>query len=452
MTSINITPSPLFDYSFKEETKVLGITSHGGAGHLQLMKGIAEKIKKNNVEYVQADALQDTLPKWLSYYCIKDWNEAKAAGDIEAQEQLVKGTILWIPRHQLADFLFFLPIFLWTVRKLYKDPSITHIVDTQPIGTKAFIRAARLINWMFERKIKVTKVSTEIATEYVCSFADPAKTLSDKDKAIFKLAGPSPFKQGADEKDEEFIRRQNEWWKEHFGLTLDQICYSTYPIREPFQPYIDNDQRHTIKSITITINNEEERFDPLTTDDSHTFNIEDDDLIGMISIGSQVTREATIAYVQGIINAAKDNPDSPKKIKLFVATGKHEPGTNSLYKELKEKIDSQKESFASNLEIIPMGMQSADTFAPLMHRADFGVFGSGGMTTMELSATAKGQIFLHSEANKLKSKNPDVKPEEGFALWEKGNALHLVDKKNAKIIVPDETFAPQITTLLQRKN
>ena len=118
MTSINITPSPLFDYSFKEETKVLGITSHGGAGHLQLMKGIAEKIKKNNVEYVQADALQDTLPKWLSYYCIKDWNEAKAAGDIEAQEQLVKGTILWIPRHQLADFLFFLPIFF--LRSLFK--------------------------------------------------------------------------------------------------------------------------------------------------------------------------------------------------------------------------------------------------------------------------------------------------------------------------------------------
>lgn len=455
MTDLKLThfnQNPLLDYSFVGETKILGITSEGGAGHIQLMRGIEGKILKQKIPFIKADALKDTLPKWMSDYCVSGWNKAKAEGDIEAQERLVKGTILWIPRHRLADFLFFLPIFLWTVVKLLRNKDITRIVDTQPIGTKAIIRAARLVNYLYSRKIRITKVSTEIATKYACSFSDPAKSLSKNDKKIFELAGPCPFTKKSKESPKEFFDRQENWWKKHYGLSLKkkEVRYSSYPIRDAFDPYIKQNLRTTIDTLSIKINNADEKIDPAaTTSTFHAFAVGNDDIIGMIAIGSQAAREATKTYVQYIIRAINDSPDMTRPVKLFVAAGSHKPGEDSLYKQLKDLIANQKSPLPNNLSIIPMGLQDDSQFAPLMHRADFGIFGSGGMTTMELSATATGKLFLHSEAKRLeKKKKKKVNREDGLALWEKGNALHLVKTKGAKIVVPDETFVSDMRDFL----
>jgi hypothetical protein len=440
---------PLLDYAFPNDTKVLGITSEGGGGHIQLMKGIEGKITKQNIPFTKADALKDTLPNWMSNYCVSGWNKAKEEGDIEAQEYLVKGTILWIPRHQLADFLFFLPIFLWTVIKLLRDNEISRIVDTQPIGTKAIIRAARLVNFLFARNIRVTKVSTEIATKYACSFSDPAKSLTKNDKKIFELAGPCPFIKKSRETIEDFLNRQEKWWNKHYGLSLieKEVRYSNYPIRAAFEPYIDTNLRNTINTLSVKINNDDEIIDASAPEStSHEYPIDNNTIVGMITIGSKVTHEATKIYVQSIIEAVKQLPEITQPIKIFVAAGSHKLGEESLYTELKDLIASQ--ALPKNLMVIPMGIQDDTQFAPMMHRADFGIFGSGGMTTMELSATAKGKIFLHSESKRLEKEGKVVKREDGLALWEKGNALHLVKTKGAKIVVPDETFITEMKDFL----
>lgn len=454
MTNLKLThfnQKALIDYSFPNETQIFGITSAGGAGHLQLLNGIEGKIAKEKIPFIKGDILKDTLPKWLSNYCVRDWNKAKAEGDIKAQERLVNGTILWIPRHKLADILFFIPIFLWVVLKLYRNKNITRIIDTQPIGTKAIIRATRLINFLFKRHIRITKVSTEIASKHACSFANPAKSLTTGDKKIFEMAGPCPFARKVKESEQEFIDRQEKWWKKNFGLSLlnGEVRYSTYPIRPAFEPFVKTNLRATINTLTIKINNEDERIDPTSTSSLHTITIDPQQIIGMISIGSQAAREATKNYMQSIINTISAHPPA-RPVTLFIAAGIHTPGEDTLYKQLKELIASQ--SLPPNLTIIPMGQQEDTQFAPLMHRADFGIFGSGGMTTMELSATATGKIFLHSEALRLEKKGKKVNREEGFALWEKGNALHLVKTKGAKIIVPDATFVDDMYAFLETNN
>ena len=113
-----------------------------------------------------------------------------------------------------------------------------------------------------------------------------------------------------------------------------------------------------------------------------------------------------------------------------------------------------------------MGFQSDNEIAAIMKRADFGVYGAGGMTTMEVNTVAEGKIFIHSDAKMtLPSKDDgdlekgdDEDREEqirqellkGFALWEKGNAIYQRDTKGSQvdIVAPHEIFLNKLEKAL----
>lgn len=150
-------------------------------------------------------------------------------------------------------------------------------------------------------------------------------------------------------------------------------------------------------------------------------------------LGSCPAQKATLKYVQLILEALKERVNEGFFYQVFVFCNDHKPGKNSLLKQVHDLILSSKE-FPSNLTIIPLSFQDDNVIAPLFFRSDATFTRSGGLTSMELMAVAKGQICIHSEA-----KDPS-KLDLGMPQWEFGNASYLREKKGAKILTTS-TFA-----------
>lgn len=467
--------------NFQNDQNILVLSNSGGGGHDSAANAVIKKFEKSQNQQFSSkkvDVIKGSFPgkigSFVSRQVSKGWNKAKRDGDIEKQEFLVKGRPFrkFGPTNQrCADIIFFLPIFVATLIRLLRDKKITRIIDTQPIGTSAIIKAARLVNKIFRRNIKVTMVMTDLPTTDAIHFSIPIKRLSKNDKKIFDLVTTAPLiENGLAEK---------EWWKEVFGLDFScredsQVKYAPFPLRPAFVERPKSLDLPVSHHLQVKINNEEEgeyisniledkQLKPPRNLYNHTFStkqivkfdIQDQDFLGMVTIGSQAA-EKTKDYVSDFIQLLRekiDKEDSFRDYYLFVACGKHEVGKKTLFKDVYDfaKV-AIPEDLKSRIKVVPMGYQDDDELAQLMQRADFGVYGAGGLTTMEVLNTAKGEVYLHSE-KKLDYEGVSEKDTQGallsgFAVWERGNARYQIAKNQAKITIPGSIFKKKLNALI----
>jgi len=456
---------------FSPSDGVLGITSNGGAGHLMTMEAIGSEFGKQrpNSYYKAVDVIQGSFPPpfsgLLGRLTTSGWNKAKKMGDIQKQEQILKGKIMGISRQRLADVIFFIPVFLATFFRLLFNRKITVIVDTQPIATSAILKAVRLINFLFCRTIRVIKIMTDLPTQEAIHYSASALRMSAADRAIFQLVTTRPFKPYTRETAAEYVDRQESWWKENYGLSLkdNQVRYADFPVRSAFKIWANTPENMRASKLNVKINHRNEflmirnllqgkcqqQVLPIGPERAKekqavTIDVGNDAVVGMITLGSQAAKK-TINYVENFIKRVKKNGEKQTNYYFFVACGAYIKGKPSLFKDVYQLCKAS--NLADNVRVIPLGFQDDEEFAPMMHRADFGVYSTGGMTCMEVNSVATGHVLLHSEKNITKEVLNSAPPEEirkklleGFALWEKGNAEYQQHTRGAHIVTPGRLF------------
>lgn len=420
-----------FDHKKK---KLLLITSSGGGGHLQAAKAQAVKALSENpqITVIEKDIFLDFLSKPMGKAFVFLWNYSQKRGNVKFLMFLLKN----IPT---ADFLFGTFIFVRVLYLISKE-GVDQIIDTQPMGTSAIIKAIKIAQKLTGRPLKLEKIVTELPTDNVVHFFKPIKNLSSHNRSFIKLITTIP------------LLKENQtadaFWKKNCGLSEKEVCYESFPLRSSFTKYIHTEKKHPIRmEIKIHVNPGEEKFLIADTMKKGTLRseiyrekiaivIEPTDKVSTILLGSQPAEEATLKYVKKYIEIMTRTGTEERHL-LFVFCNSHHEYRNSLLKRL-HTVVRKVENYPENLNIIPMCFQSDDVIASLYYRSNATFTRSGGLTAMELMSVAQGQIWIHSETRHGTIDENTI--EKGMPIWERGNASYLQEMKGARFITPETFF------------
>lgn len=420
---------------------LLLITSSGGGGHLQAAKAKVASIRSSNPDAVIYE--QDLLLDWLGPVIGRlfgwVWNFSMKKGWVVVQERLQQS-------QRILDITFWPLIFTYTLTQLIRK-DIDVIIDTQPLGTSAIIKAIRLASFWTKKPLLVEKVITELPTEEVTHFFKPIKRLSDKDRIFLRIISAKPLA----------LDTAKEFWQKACNIDEAHVSYEGLPLRPAFYQYIDtvpttislsasieyaHHRKMTIASlqrgsIQATIHNE-----------AICFTLPPEDYVFTLMLGSQPTEKATAQYVKNFISFYRKFPISQKS-HLFVLCGHYYRSCPLLHK-IYNLVCSIQE-YPSNLTVIPLPFQDDTIIAPLFARSNSTFTRSGGITSLELMAVARGSIWIHREQH---NKNKWFrKPYPYMVSWERGNAFYLHSIKGAQFITPDKLFSvlSQVVMHLDRR-
>ncbi len=416
----------------RAQKNYLIITASGGNGLLQAAK--AEKtliLKKDpNARIIQKDMMLDWLKSTIGRFGVLAWNGAQKTGSIFSQEILVSC-------QRLADSFFWPQIFLKTLNTLFKE-KIDFIIDTQPIGTSAIIKAIRCYDLFVKKNIILEKILVDLPTEKSKHFFRSIKKLSQNDRKRIKVHSIEPLLENGE--------TEEDFWQKHCKLSTNEISYDRFPIRESFHVYANkNIQDENDFVINTRVENEHEvqfiqnilKKGPIEfqkNEEGFQFKIEKEDYLVSIVLGSHPSMRSTVKYVENMIKYVKTHYNQNKNIHLFVFCSSVKEG---LFEKI-EKLIEKDDLYPSKLSVIPMSFQEEDVIAPLFYRSNITVTRSGGQTAMELMAVASGKICIHSEC---KHENPTLDQlYKGIPVWESGNARYVKEKVMGEIITPEIFF------------
>jgi hypothetical protein len=418
--------------------KLLIITASGGGGLLQaaIAKEQEALEKDPKTIIIKIDLMKEWVNKFIGTFGINTWDSAQRKGNVRSQENLV-----WF--QGIAEVLFWPQVFFNALRCFFKQ-KVTRVVDTQPIGTSAIIKAIRTYNWIAKKKLYLEKVIVDLPTKKSTHFFNSIKLLSKKDKKFVKLLTIEPLLENGESEDQ--------FWDKCCRLSKKAVIYEKFPIRHGFKSFLDKKRSHEPFNIKIRVNNKivksvtqkiAKRGHLKEIETASTklleFEIGKDDVLVTILLGSQPAYRATLKYVSKFIELAKDIANNNKKIDLFVFCSDYEPKHGNLFHDIMTLITERKD-YPSNLSVIPMIFQKDDIIAPLFFRSDVTITRSGGQTIMELMAVSSAKIWIHSEAKRKKEITKELSLEEllkGIPVWEAGNACYLKHKSDGKIVTPD---------------
>lgn len=416
-----------------KQRKILIITSSGGGGLLQTATAKEQEFlaKDPNLVIIRRDVLKDWAP--FGSFFINFWNQAQKTGNIAAQMLCVKGQFI-------IDFFLFPSIFFNALFTIFNE-DVDHIIDTQPMGTLAIVKALRIFNRKRFKNAVVEKVLVDLPTKKATHFFRSIKKLSKNNRKFFQLTSIPPLLDDGE--------TAEEFWQTTCGLSEKEVnCEDVY-VRQAFQKYKDIPRSATPVSIKLHFKNEEElklmqetfQRGPIRAKVKKSdvdFSIEPDAKVLTVLLGSQPAGEACLNYVRQWISLAKEFPQVPQYIFVFCAN--HEEGQKSLFKKMVNLVAEVKD-YPTHLSIIPFSFQNENAIAPLFHRSDITCTRSGGQTAMELICVSTGEIWIHSEAKK----GEDLL--RGIPGWEAASAVYLQKLHGAKVVTP-ETFIPHAQKFL----
>ena len=417
---------------------VLIITSSGGGGLLQAANAKEQEIKAHNpdAKVIQRDVMKDWVWSQLGQFSVNRWNQAQLRGDVKAQS-------FWGASAPVAEYLFWLPIFVCSLYTLFKE-DIDRVIDTQVMGTSATLKALRLYNRTKKKNVYLEKVLVDLPTKKATHFFKPIRALGKKDRQLFRLITIDPLLEAG--------QTESEFWKQHCNLTDQHLQYEDYYVRRAFVHYRNMQRRAEPFAIKTRFGSADELACILQSVKRGTdtyevsegeirFLIDPKALLFTVLLGSQPANNATMNYVLKCLEISGQTP-----VYLFVFCSKHESGQKSLLRRISEVVD-QHTDYPKNLTIIPMSFQSDDVIAPLFFRSDMTCTRSGGQTAMELLSVSQGEIWIHSEAPYKEAPLTDEELLAGIPGWESANAAYMQHKRGAKLVTTD-TFGPLIKSLV----
>lgn len=408
--------------------RILILTSSGGGGHLQA--AYAKKLDLSEKEYqyiIQKDVFLDFLGKPLGASFAGSWNFCQTHGRISS-------LYFFSICSRIVDVAVSPVLMMHMLYQLNKH-DIDHVIDTQPNGTKVFLKSIRFISKMKKKSITYEKILTDMPTKGCIHYFKPFQKLKDKDKQHLKVVTTKPFLK---EKETE-----EQFWKTTTGLSLNNIQYDDFPLRPAFKIYKDIQ-----KPLSLEFN---------TYSPSHTHiickclsfgktsfirgknNISmhfSDQTLSLITLGSFPQKSLLITYMKKFIAKKTQYCNSRKDI-LFILVG---PQRTSMhyYQSIIKEIENTK-NYPKNLTILPLAFQDDTALAPLYYNLDFIIAKSGGLTTMELIQSVKKNIYIHDNSEEKLSRLLKLitrNTVDSMPPWERGNANFILKKKRANMINP----------------
>ncbi len=427
--SIEYTPEPKLK-------KILIVTSSGGGGLIQTANAKAQEMlaKYPAVQLARKDLLKDWVVNPVGYFFIKLWNNAQKKGNVSV-------LTAWVSLQFLADIFLHPNIFVCALYTLFKE-DVDHVIDTQPLGTSAMIKALRIYNWKSGKNVRLEKVLVDLPTKKATHFFRPIKKLSKKNRQFLQLTTIAPL---LDEGE-----TAEEFWQSTCGLSEKEIHLEDVYVRQAFREYKGKVRSAEPTQIRISCKNAEEMslvqktsqrgsISSAIKEGEIEFSIDPADRVITVLLGSQPSSEAALSYVQKFASFARKYPKIMTH--LFVFCADHKEGEPTLFRKVADVVSRMKD-YPKNVSIIPFSFQTENVIAPLFYRSDITCTRSGGQTAMELMCVSTGEIWIHSEAHK----DQDVL--EGIPGWEAASAIYLKKLKGAKIITPD-LIIPHATQVYQ---
>lgn len=419
--------------------KYLVMDNAAGGGHVQVanfMEGALNAGGKDRV--VKREIYKTCLGKWIGNYATNSWNSDQKNERIAKINSLTKIQFIF-------DILIAIPVFFSTWAMLRKH-KIEHVVNVQPMGLKAIIYAVRIENFMRSLfkgagQIKVSLIMTDLPTDQTVNFFSPLKRLSKRDRAVLQVFTTTPLVQKGE--------TEATFWAKHANLSLDNVkTYPDFPLRPAFRAVADQDRTQPI-NLGIQCHSPAAKADleralrspagaevPAGAEGNLTHRINPDDRVITIMLGSQASFDATIAYVEKLVELSPREED--RQTKIFVCCGDPKPGEPSLIAALYEKVATLDKP--ESVLIAPLSRQDDKVLAPLIARSDVTITRSGGLTAMELQAVATGKILIHSAAKPVKEGVELTQKQllNGMFTWESGNARFLQRDKNTWMTTPNQ--------------
>jgi len=405
--------------------KVLVITTSGGAGILQAAKAKAEELKDADpdVKIIQKDLMLDFVGKKIGLPGVALYNKTQQDGKVLLLQFLFN-------MRSLIDVFLWMKIFYSVSRILFKE-NIERVIDMQPVGTAAVIRAIRFFNMIRGKNLFMEKFFVDLPSKKNTHYFHGIKKLSNKNRKYLRVFTIKPFVEQGES--------YQQFWKKYCNLDESHITYYQYPLRSGFKPYIGKEKKGEV-DIDITVKNLQEKLLIEKTASLGTIPIENrenvlrfhvgkEDRVYVIMLGSQPSRDATFNYVNNFMHLVQQKFSKDKKYHLFVFCADYENSKRDLFTRIYNHL-SQEKNYPTNFNVIPISFQQDSIIAALYNRSDLTITRSGGQTVMELIEVAHGHCWVHSEA----------KDEEdifsGLPSWEAGNVFYLNEIKKGQITTP----------------
>ena len=421
--------------------KVLLVTSSGGGGLLQAARAKQQEIVDSypNAVVLERDVMLHWMWRPLGRIFVYLWNRAQMRGDVRAQSFFGGAGAVF------AEYIFWPHIFVCSLYILFKE-KVDRVIDTQIFGTTAILKAIRIYNRHRGKNVVLEKVLVDLPTKKATHFFLPIRALSNNDRKHFRLVTIAPLLQEG-ESEEEF-------WKKNCKLTANELLYEDCYVRRAFRKYRTEEKIPEKLFIRTKTDLEKQMVLKISSSgslpmiekvDGIEFKISSDVCVFTLLLGSQPASNATMNYIQKVVEAAKKVPN--RQICFFAFTAEFKEKQDSLFSKVFSWIDALN-SIPSNLTLIPMSFQQDDVIAPLFTRSNATCTRSGGQTAMELMSVARGKIWIHSEAKGAFPSHEELL--QGIPGWESENAVYLEKAKGASLVTP-EIIAPLLDDLFKNE-
>ena len=427
---------PFSDPPPPKPRKLLIITSSGGGGLIQAANAKEQeaRAKDPNIEVVRKDVLKDWMGNVFGKFCSEMWNGAQMKGDITALRFVIWAQFIF-------DYICWPYFFVRALLTLFKEEA-DQVIDTQPLGTSAILKALRIYNAKRNKQVRLQKVLVDLPTKAATHFFRPIKNLTKKDRPFLQLTTIAPLL------DEGQTREQ--FWQTNCRLSEKEIHYEDVYVRQSFRKF-QNKQRDAKEfPVFIRFKSEEElnlmrmtfekgRFQGIVKNDEVHFSVAPTDRLITILLGSQPASESTFNYVKKFLKLGLEGKSPNNRCRLFVFSSEHKPHSQSLFRKIAEYVRGL-DKYPQNFSIIPFSFQSDDVIAPLFFRSDLTCTRSGGQTAMELMCVSSGDMWIHSETKKDPNQKEDLCLKQlldGIPGWEAANALYMKKIRNARIVTPE---------------
>ncbi len=283
---------------------VLIIASSGGGGLIQTANAKEQEIRAQNpaARIIRIDLLKDWIWCGLGHGAVHLYNFAQRIGNVF----LLRACSAWQP---IIDPLFWLPVFMNSLR-LFSEENIDRVIDTQPMGTSALLKALAIFNQRSQKKILLEKVVVDLPTPAATHFFGPVKKLSPKERALLKLVTIAPMLE-PDQTDEQF-------WQTHCNLPIEQVQVEEPYVRQAFTKYRKRTGTRSPFSVPIRCKSDEELHlvqqcyqrgpiqDTVLNHDI-SFAIPPEAYVITLLLGSQPANDATLRYLEIFRQRAKNN-------------------------------------------------------------------------------------------------------------------------------------------------
>ncbi len=399
-----------------------------GGGHRVSVEALSQRVIEYKGTPIVKDVFKDVLGDKIACAVHDYWNHAMKSEDVEKLKAAPK-------MQPVSEFFIWLPEFfhaLWWLLAYKVDA----VVNPQPAALHAISKAVRVANFintlLFNKKeeILIYNVLTELPTKHTSDFFNTYRRLSDEDRRINRLITLKPLLDNG--------QKEEDFWKDHTGFDMSHIVYDEFPLRKPFigcskmNPKDIKSLNTVIKSDkAVQLLNEVSAYpikDKELSKGEVSIDLEENDSVSYIMLGSQAAEQSTLKYVTDFIAVNQKEKPKEKKV-LFVFCGDcHQEGNEkSLFEQACDTIKAKKQQneYPDNIYVIPLENQQAEQVAPIIRKSRMSITRAGGLTALELLNISMGKIMIHSS---------HADPLRGMPDWEAGNVLYLQKFKEARFI------------------